>query len=228
MMHRALLAMTLSAILIVSGLFGCEKSTDNPSLPIGPGFEVGFWASEGMGMAFAPLPIQHAVKSEYSLFNMNNVALDLYYGSNGNLDGLMYNDRESDCEFVCYSLFFGDVDIILQIDNDPDYAKRGDGLFSDYHLSGGYFIKELSLDEFNSVEYSFKIFNNRIEINHHEVVIVPTGVFAKESGTFYFRIVSVHFSEKHNGYYVLPWGRAAAINYERIDEQTVRLSAHSG
>ena len=84
-------------------------------------------------------------------------------------------------------------------------------------------MRELSLDEINSYLYTVPV--GGIQFNHHETMAVPAGVFTAEYGTFSrlyrYIIKSINsYSVLRNGYLF--------VDYERIDEQAVRLSAHSG
>lgn len=61
------------------------------------------------------------------------------------------------------------------------------------------------------------------KFKHSELLTVPQGVFTDESGSFDFRLIEFcHVPD--NGGYCLTYSYSATVDYERIDEKTVRLS----
>ena len=186
--------------------------------PSGPGFKVGFVCGDGMTNLPAPLSgVQFAVISDYSIYDVDDVSLDYYYGG-------FFEEYGP----VCYAFYFcNGQDYYPSNKHFWRYDYNLDALvyniYDDYHnIDGYYFVKELSATEANSGKYSFSTVLE-VSFNYHEILTVPSSVFIRERGSFVITVASVRFSELDNGYKLWNWGYLY-ICYEYLDEYTVMLS----
>ena len=223
-----LLAVVLSVILMAGGAMGCDIKGTNPATssarqPSGPGFEIGI----GKWIRSPWTETQCAVRSEYSIFDINNVALDFYYGNASFYQPDYPSDGYLSDEFSCIGLYFWNKQSPPPLVGHQDYRN----------IENGYFAKEISLKEYYSGKYAYTVVETalpplgaldpsiRIQLNHHETMSIPAGVFVGQSGTLIFCVVMV--SEAGGGYVINGRG-SIAVSYEYIDEQTVRLSNPEG
>jgi len=248
-----LMVVVLAVILVAGGLMGCNtqnlvqgdwrglameglNSNDSAKTvlkePSGLGFEAGFEARQYIG------GVQLAYKSAYSMFDLNSVALDFYYGI-GRAD-VRWADY-SDYEDVCVALYFYDGRYY-----DTSESCKLVGNYKE--IDGYFFIKELSFSEITSggyvytispnvyhypaksvgndlieVEYSTAHATGFVEFNHSETIVVPAKVFEREKGAFVFQISIVQFSKSTNNYRLVD-RRPIVIGYEYVDDQTIQLS----
>jgi len=201
--------------------------------PSGQRLEIGF----GSYVGGAPLgPIQYAVKSSGSVFNINNVTLDFYYGRTAYFDGTIDGIGQSNYRSVCFAIYFCDGPYYSQ-NYHYDYVlnTRVFMIYEDYHnVDGHYFLKELTIDEFNSDKYKCtigwarqideaRVYPCEIEFNHHETITIPPEIFERGQGSFVFQVAAVNYSKKDGGYCVVS-GEGLVINYQFIDGQSVYLS----
>jgi len=157
-------------------------------------------------------------------FNIDEVFLDFYYGNHG-IRGYPFQHIDEDAQPVCFALYFYDGQYAF---NEGILPHRVDRFEYDYHdVESYYFLKTIAYDAFLSDDYRFNrstvSFGNRKEFNHHEVLTVPKEVFERESGSFVFQIAEVWFSQTLNQY-CLCVDNFIYVDYDLIDEQTIRLS----
>ena len=209
-----LMMVALSTFLIAGGLMGCnvDKNIGKETHPnIGD-------ASSG---------VRYKVESDEVQFNIDGVSLDYYFGGNG-ANGEMnpFYPTDKKAQFICFALNFYDG----QYYNAKHYESNMFTFYalSDYHdIEGYYFIKTLLYDEFNSDEYYVVTRNNgKHTFNHHETITVPREVFERESGSFVFQITEIWFSEALNQCGTVV-ENSIFVDYDFIDEQTIRLSKPS-
>ena len=161
------------------------------------GIEIGF---EHQGML--PGYTVCAVRSETSVFPADQVVLEVSYS-------LYREEGEPEgYSFACFALYFSDSEFW----NNPQYLQP----INDYRLIDGFcFVKEIK-------KMTTDIFSGK-KFKHSELLTVPQGVFTDESGSFDFRLIEFcHVPD--NGGYCLTYSYSVIVDYERIDEKTVRLS----
>ena len=152
-----------------------------------------------------------AVRSETSVFPADQVVLEVSYS--------LYREEvvPEGYSFVCFALYFSDSEFW----NSPQYLQP----INDYRLIDGlYFVKEIKENDYVSEDYTMTmdIFSGK-KFKHSELLTVPQGVFTDESGSFDFRLIEFcHVPD--NGGYCLTYSYSVTVDYERIDEKTVRLS----
>jgi len=168
--------------------------------------------------------VRYSVKSKITEFNICNVALDFSYGPSHpkSLFGLIGGNDAHNWEFVCYALYLCDEQYAT-ISNEPGKY------YDDYRtIDNHHFIKEISLEEFNSDAYAVtSSFLWPPKFKYHETIIVPRDVFERDSGTFAFQIAAVNQYKGSNGYYVAGWPYIY-VDYAYIGAQTIRLSKPGG
>ena len=133
-----------------------------------------------------------------------------------------------DAKNVCWALYFCDGQYYSNTLSYHFDAGYEDFLSDDYHdIDGHFFVKEISIDEFNSYNYSFSLdmlactFKNKFD--HCETLTVPEGVFERQSGSFVFKVCAVAFYEQRNVYSVASMN-FIYIDYEYTDDTTILLS----
>ena len=203
---------------------GCNTSdTDSTKSsakePTGPGLEIGF----GEWIHSPSLEAQCAVKSGHSIFDINNVTLDFYYGHakyNQHSEGPSYG------EFPRVGLYFWNKQSPPLLIMHQDYCN----------IDKGYFAKEIALREWTSDKYAYTVIEAspslpvaldpsiRIQLNHYDPLTIPAEVFVEESGTLVFCVVYI---DQEGGGYNISGSGNIFIDYEYINEQTVRLSRSS-
>lgn len=153
-----------------------------------------------------------AVRSSKTKFDIDDVTLNFYFSVRG---GFELSDKNY--TFVYISLYFCDS----KFNGYPGYME----IIEDYRdLEGHYFIREIPAEEYVEEDYDITI--GRLlddKFKHCETQTVPKEVMPKEKGSFCFRVVIVNYSHKDEGY-CLTSGGYIEIDYEYIDERTVRLS----
>jgi len=223
----------LAVVLITGGLMGCEKSTDvsnvpdvsNVKEPSGPGFEIGFIVNSSGGNNPPLNPIQYAVKSEFSTFDLCAVTLDFYYGLNSKVP---IPGSDPDWDNFCYALYFSNKQ-----NNEPPYTT-----VDDYRsINGLFYIKDISLADINSGKYSHSWTvlepapsgaigggaKLQFNFNHHETITIPKELFKNGNGSFFFYFAFVRVAKENTGYQVI-FGSGLEIHYEYdIEEQTVKI-----
>ena len=203
--HAKLIIILLAGMILSWSLIGCFKDTDL-------GIET---KPDVFGIMSL---VRYSVHSNKTKFNIDNVTLDFYFGghANGNLNPFYFTDI--DAQFVCFALHFFDSQHYKG-------ALYNLGIICDDYRSihDYYLIKTLTYDEFNSDEYGCKLLNGKLVFNHHELLTVPKEVFEMKSGSFYFQITEIWFSQVANQYGTVI-NNSIFINYDYIDEQTIRLS----
>jgi len=242
-----LLMVALAIVMIVLPFAGCDNGAPDTSdlegivvrdlssndfsktvakEPSGAGFDMWFGGTPRTA---------GAVKSEYSIFDVKAVVLDFYFGCRGTLLLLktypMFGSAPDDYETVCVTLYF--------IDGNGLPLQGSNNLYDDYKkIDGFYHVRDISVEEFTSGEYVYTYIpedvpfmpntltdsiSGVIELNHHETLIVPAGVFIKDSNRFTFQIAAVQYSNSTNSYRLQNQGYISVV-YEFLDEQTVQLS----
>jgi len=207
-----LLIVVLAMILMVGGLASCF---DDGNI----GYEIKYAHGDTITST------KYKITSNGTRFGVDEVTLDFHFGSFGKLGSQNpFYDTDNDAQFFCIALCFYDGQYypIEALWPRSPWLTFVDG---DYHdIESYYFVKTLTRDEFNSEEYYVLVRNlGSDKFNHQETITVPREVFERESGSFIFQITEVWFSQKLNQY-CLQVENAIHVNYDYIDEQTIRLS----
>ena len=192
------LALVLTAIMLMNFLAGCTILDDEKVL--------------SNGSIENSLDVILGIKSNKTEFDVNDVTLNFYYGFRVH--------RPSDDKF--YSIF------IFNIKESINMSSLI--LYKDYRdFEGYFFMKEITTENFKE-EYLFTsdsiLFIPRRKINHHEKMTVPKEVFDGKKGTFVFEITDFTYYEEEKGYRYQCRSRCF-VDYEYIDENTVRLSRNN-
>jgi len=195
--------------IVVGGLVGC--SVDKIL-----GYEYCFGDDVSMS-------VRYSVKSSGVNFGKDKVVLEFGYGCSGN-SGFQNPFYDTDKEALCVymALCFYDGQYFSEGYYQTIFVKN------DYRdIAGYYFIKTISLDEFNSDQYHVTLRTRGGNIfNHREMLFVPEDVFERAIGSFVFQVVEIWFSEADNCYAITSVN-ALMVNYEHLDEQTILLSKPS-
>ncbi|MCL2706895.1 MAG: hypothetical protein FWE97_01825 [Dehalococcoidia bacterium] len=134
-----LIAVSLAMTLMTSGLIGCGES------------ELGKETHKDA-------PLRYSVKSSKTKFNIDDVILDFYYGSYRSNSFYICPESSDEVEIVGWALYFCDgpyYENTLYYHFDPNYK---DFLYDDYrNIDGHYFVKEISIEEFESYNYSVSL-----------------------------------------------------------------------
>jgi len=215
-LRAKLLLLALTAILVVGGTMGCSLVW---VVDRGIGEETNPYSGDATNSP------RYRIKSGGTKFDVDNVTLDFYYGGSG-VDG-SYNpffSTDSSSYFVCFALYFLDGQRCLEIDWFGTIEAILDSNIAYYDIDGHHLIKTLTRDEFNSEEY-YVLTRNRGNhtFNHQETMTVPREVFERESGSFVFQVAEVWFLPSTDCYGIAV-RNFIHVNYDYIDEQTVRLS----
>jgi len=211
-LRTKLLQLTLAAILLVGGTMGCGHKD--------LGFETGF--RELRGESRAPRnSIQIAARSECSIFDVNNVVLDFYYGHQSMSNSLATPDGKN----ICWAMY---IDGGIYSFSSPS---------NDYHdMGGSYFVSEIPYDEFLSESYLYTVSSsfaggalkyNMLHFSHNETITIPAGVFENGNGEFTVRVVLIQVYV-NGDYYLVRNTARRIIQYKYIDEHTISLMSATG
>ena len=178
----------------------------------------------GFGYDLTPEAIMMGVKSNKNIFKVDDVNVELYYA-------LYRNDEEGDTRKVGYrqvpydNIVFGiyisnlkDSYEVVNLNNIQDCA--------DYkQLSKEIFIKDITEEEAFDAEYSYGYSHvfDRMLYKHHETINIPKEFFEKEEGLVLIRLVSFITPNERSDKYLTMNYAYIILNYEYIDENTVKL-----
>lgn len=153
-----------------------------------------------------------AIKSDKKVFDIDDVTLDFYYG--GHTRGY------SQCNLVALYFISGD-----KFDSDVDDYKSVDGY---------YFIKEMTIDEFESGPFDIeqrwspkqKDEKNNIYFHYIDTLTIPQDMFLEPTGIVSFCIAHIALNEEGNSKYKLILSGGASgqrLYYSKNDDGTVEL-----
>jgi len=157
-----------------------------------------------------------AVRSRETTFDINEVFLDFHFGH--------YDLHEKDkIGVVAVALYFirGLSDAVNALHQNvfvEDFRNIGEG---------GYFIREISPDEFFTSEFEVKSrrgWPSRYTFAHSEQILVPGCMFVQQHlvGDFYFIVVLI--TQNEDGYYsLIRRGYRPEIHYRLLENNQVRL-----
>jgi len=166
---------------------------------------------------------RYRIKSGGTKFDVDNIALDFHYGGCG-ADGdiNIFHDTDSNAYFVCFALYFLDGQYFSSDFRLGPWRVVGKNDYQD--IESHHLIKTISYDKFNSEEYYVLARNlGNHTFNHQETITVPREVFERESGSFIFQVAEVWFLPNTDCYGIAV-RNFIHVNYDYIDEQTIRLS----
>ncbi len=156
-------------------------------------FNVGFGYQNYIMTAFLC-----AAESDCTQFDVADVSLDFAYGwgdSTGGNEYYRYSLKNYDVP-VCIALYlsvreYHGLETFLESDCD------------DYKNVDGYrFIKEVSVEEFNTADYKVVVKMLRGKIfAHKETLNVPANLFEFSKGYLQFDVIAVYYSEENQNYY---------------------------
>lgn len=202
-MRKKFYSLILAAVMLfgVFGLTACTADIDGKY----DGFSIGFNYKGGKIDT-----IMCAARSEKTVFDVNDVTLDFYFGWFEPLP-VGYIDPDS----------YGIIRAALYFSNNFMWA----GIVEDYrNIENKYFIREILFGEFVSETFAVSMTKKSGKnFSHKESLTIPKELFGEKIGLVYFGIVELSFSESSNTYYGGVRGYVQ-IWYEYIDDNTVRLS----
>ncbi|MBN3490435.1 hypothetical protein JV173_02785 [Acholeplasma equirhinis] len=194
--------LTIISLLIIT-IFLTSCTNDNT-------YRVGF------GYELAPMnTVTVAVSSDTKYFYFENFKLEFHYGTFNHVP--TYSDV--DYEIHSMALYFSDE--IFTIDN---FLGSNNGLIDYKNLEDAYFIKEISLEEFNTDQY--KVINESYKdkvFNHSETIVIPESISAY-TFSFYFTIIDIVYNRKDNLYYFGQNGYYREISYQLVDIDYLKLN----
>ena len=188
---------------------------------------------KGFGYTFTPNSAMLAVRSDTDIFPINDVTLDLYYGT---YDIDYCEKYNADPEHFYGVTTFQDAPILfgLYICDASFYThllKTKE--FSDFRAIDNFvFVRELSSEEAFSKEYGFTmsywkdVFSGQgITYNHCEKITIPAELFTGDCGTLHIQLVSFHAPTKPDGSYYASHLGDIALEYQVIDKNTIRITS---
>ena len=201
--NRYVLAIISILMCLVLGITGCDYlRTDYEKGTFSARFEI-------------PV-ILMGVKSQTKIFSIDDVTLDLYYA--------FYDNAVSDPDgsyghytisgFV-FGLYICDKDFIF-------VPEQGEEIDDFKNIENQYFVKEITQEEFyNGYGYSYNKVSGKVTYDHKEKITIPKEFFDKESGTVLIKIY--HYRISYEGKYKRYYMEAKELDYEKLDENTIKL-----
>ena len=175
----------------------------------------------GFGYNFEAGPLMLAVSSESDTFDANNVTLDLHFAFYNSkkrtpeeAKRMYYQAKEDDNVF--FSLYIrGEDDFLDEITvKDGDYTN-----IENYH-----FVKTIYDEEAFSGEYGYTMgYIKGIIFDHNEPITIPAQFFNKMQGSFQILIMSFYDQANENGDCNSNGGQALEIDYQMLDDGTIKL-----
>ena len=153
-----LLLLSLATILMVGGTMGCAPTNTDISM-VGRGFAIGFENKDNF-------QVKCAVQSEYSVFSVDGVSLDFYYGKRGNAD--TYGKNGIYGTDICFALYF--VNAKYKLNSYNSFVDNAGVLHNTYqnhqNIDNLYFMRDIPTNEFNSDDY----WHTWTQKNHHRSI----------------------------------------------------------
>ena len=182
--------------------------------------------SMGFGHSAFSIVLKLGVRSDTDVFNIDDVTLDFYYGifdadryKNGENPRIYYTSTDWENEKIIFSLYA------------CEYEHNGSILssneFDDYkQIDNQYLLKEIPEEEAFSEEYSYRMSTCRgVIYNHHgENLKLPKELFTKDYGMLQLLLVSFQEPMTEDDCYLKTKVMTHALHYEKIDEDTVKIS----
>ena len=186
------------------------------------GINIGF---DGIRIGRQP-DVYFGVKSDKTEFDINDVTLEFSYGNGSSSEAGGYignyvegDDMFEECPITCIAVYFFN-------------SKYSDTVFDihfDDHknIEGLYFVKEISLADYNE---NYDVENNIFgtEYEHSEVLTIPNEAMEKTTGYVCFGVFEVAYVPSEDRYCFGGHCGYQALEYEKLDDNTVRISKPSG
>ncbi len=205
---------TLTVLLALCMLFtGCGKQ------PVAEQkFEIGF------GITHTITPIMIGVKSDTVTFNKDNVTFDLYYGLYDKANTKDYHNRvisyqsSEGSERIVFGIYISDSEYSWSITNDME--------IEDYkNIDNHYLVREITEEELLSGEYGYTASNKSgMTYDHYEKITIPSEFLKENKGSVRIKILSFRFPENEGMYYYTSYGNEIGIDYEIIDDNTIKIT----
>lgn len=200
------LMITITALILLSTnlfmLSGCQKPVE--------GLEIGFTYRDDR---VSENGIFLAVKSEKTTFDIDDVTIDLYYGTQASTLPFETNERYDP---VCVAVYY-----LLR-------AGGQETLFDDYKNSGKYqLIKEIAIEDFYCLDYavtsehikSFGEFSRRrYTYTYSEKFTLPNEYFIQSQSLFYIYTSIIFFDNEESKYCF-----SVSYNYTSRNETFISL-----
>ncbi len=201
-MFKKFIGMAVAAMLLL-GVFGLTACNSPEKIEMGFG---------GRGVAGKFNNFFCGAKSENVVFDVNEINIDFYFGwANirlSNVNGISnstpdWTEIPAGYERVAIAAYFYGYNGI-----ESEQISENENSFIDYrNIENRYFIKEFAPDDFFTDKYkatftSSGLFgsNKKTEFNYYESMKIPSDILSCESGSFYFGIIDILFSQEKNHY----------------------------
>jgi hypothetical protein len=239
------LVMLILVLLITSFYYGCSKTETIESSFIFP--RIG--DSDEKGSSLMMLCDFTSAKNE---FNINEVAIDFYYGYSldkiryySSIESFYWNEsefaesEEGGSDLSGDSSYFEEDNYFLEnvclyfykLENSNDSITFSAAEeVADYKNIGDniFFIKEISLENFFGDTYGVQeekhFFVTELTYNYHETITVPKEIFDSEKGCISFVMYSI-YKEKDSDKTLFAVDAFVNIYYEIVDEETIRITS---
>ena len=182
--------------------------------------------SMGFGHGVVSTSVKLGVRSNTDVFDVDEVYFDFYYGI---FDADRYKNGENPKEY--YTVTDRENPKIVLALYVCEYEYNGNIIshneFEDYkEIDNQYLLKEISDEEAFSEEYSYRMSTFRgVIYNHHgENLKLPKELFTKDYGMLQLLFISFEKPSAEGGLYLKGRGVTHALHYEKIDEDTVKIS----
>lgn len=179
---------------------------------------------KGFGYTWTPKSIMFGIRADTDTFSKNDVSFNLYYGvhdighdSKYDSDPKKSYQKEGN-ETIFFGLYICDKEHSFDIVNDSE--------ITDYKMiENYYFVKDLSEEDAFSEEYGFSVsYWTGITYNHSEKFIVPTEIFANETGSFVIKLIAFRETTNEGRKYYVSTAGDFEITYHLVDENTIKLN----
>ena len=201
----------LVAVLMKCALVSCEKSREKKDEEL----EI-FNAFHGDALE----RIATGAKSDKTDFKIDDITLDFCYGGSEIAGYYEHQNRQA----LGVAVYFIKPDAFEAFRD----SRYGLGVQDYKTIEGFHFVKFIETEEYNTEEYrtNFKMFRKiKIEnFNHKETLTIPSSLIVDSNDkSVAFAVIRICLN-KEQGTYGYDCKGSIILNYEFLDEQTVRLS----
>ena len=157
------------------------------------------------------------VKASTDIFPVDNVTLELYYG--------LYNQAYEPYDAV-YTHFDGEEVLfaIYVCDGSEKLSIIYPMKIDDYKtIENHTYLKGISYEEAFTSEYGYTVNEDGVHYNHQEMITIPEMVFSEKKGKILIKICSFNPDENGETYSTAESPSVIDLDYEMIDENTVRI-----
>lgn len=198
--------------LIKYNVFGLEK-------PIDPEYSSGMVKINNFSDSY-PYGLKLRAASDSDVFDVNDVTLDIYYGTFLIDEGAKYKTEEFQYDLVAFYVCDGGYEVELNMET-TDYKSIRDA----------YFVFDIPIGNVYKDEYAYDLddgyFYDDIVYKCKTNITIPSEFFNKNSD--YFSLVFREYKYDEKGLVYIPRGqqRRIEISYKILDENTVDLQFDS-